>query len=516
VLDGAPTPPAPARWPRPCAKRSATAASPSSWGACATRMPPASSGRWPARGSFRPRRVVESARRRVEALRALVPASAGRVEVAGTPATRWRSPRGSRPRRSCASRVALAHRGRPAPRRRKRSTRSLERGPRAWGSFFHARFRASSSSSRAPSWLTAWPPRAGAVVPHDGPDHRREVTVVADRIEQIGADNLVVASGNAELTKGSARFARRPHQRSTRATGDAKPAQGPGGSFSTTARPAHRPADRLHNQDRGPAWCTRASAGHALLPDHGRAPERLGESPSTGCGAAYFTTCRRTTAPSCAFARRFGHRDPSQDSSTAPTPAFLAGRTCAESRIPFFAAAMPRERQDGASWRRQVRHLLAQGRSLRRDAVLLADTDSQDATLSLRRLLATGRRRVGPVPVRDLAEPSAARSAGSFVHESVTTGDTRGLGSRQARLADRRRALRSAPISTRCPTTSCCGSTSPSSCRAAPTRRVESVPHQDVVDWNFVGRAYWYRTSATERPVELQPRARADAAGGAA
>src|SRR3989442_15830004 len=33
-----------------------------------------------------------------------------------------------------------------------------------------------------------------------------EVTVGADRIEQVGPDNLVVASGNAELTKGTARL----------------------------------------------------------------------------------------------------------------------------------------------------------------------------------------------------------------------------------------------------------------------------------------------------------------------
>src|SRR5688500_6410773 len=33
-----------------------------------------------------------------------------------------------------------------------------------------------------------------------------DVTVVADRIEQIGADGLVIATGNVEITRGTARL----------------------------------------------------------------------------------------------------------------------------------------------------------------------------------------------------------------------------------------------------------------------------------------------------------------------
>src|SRR5207244_9520160 len=43
---------------------------------------------------------------------------------------------------------------------------------------------------------------APVTVPAPGGD----VTVVADRMEQIGADNLIIATGNVELTRGASRL----------------------------------------------------------------------------------------------------------------------------------------------------------------------------------------------------------------------------------------------------------------------------------------------------------------------
>src|SRR5262244_1035509 len=66
----------------------------------------------------------------------------------------------------------------------------------------------------------ASPPVAGAQSQRNVETSGGEVSVVADRFEQIGADNLLVATGNVEITRGTARLVA-DRVEINRATGDA-------------------------------------------------------------------------------------------------------------------------------------------------------------------------------------------------------------------------------------------------------------------------------------------------------
>src|SRR5207247_2266434 len=175
-----------------------------------------------------------------------------------------------------------------------------------------------------------------------------EVTVVADRIEQIGGDNLVVASGNAELTKGSARLLA-DRIEINRATGDAT-AQGRVIFYDGE--------DRLTGQ-------------------------RIDYNIKTGTGVVYEGEARATP-----YYRIMGERLERLGESVYRV------RRGVFTEIPFY-------------W---------------------VITDSQDATLSLD---AYSRRGVGgSAQYRYVISRDQRGSLGGFfVHESVTTGDTRGLGS---------------------------------------------------------------------------------------
>jgi lipopolysaccharide assembly outer membrane protein LptD (OstA) len=47
---------------------------------------------------------------------------------------------------------------------------------------------------------------AAAQTPLTVPTPGGEVTVIADRLEQLGAENIIIATGNVELTRGNARL----------------------------------------------------------------------------------------------------------------------------------------------------------------------------------------------------------------------------------------------------------------------------------------------------------------------
>ena len=322
-----------------------------------------------------------------------------------------------------------------------------------------------------------------------------EVTVVADRIEQIGADNLVVASGNAELTKGSARLLA-DRIEINRATGDAT-AQGRVIFYDGEDRLTGQRIDYNIKTGTGVVYEgeARATPYYRIM---GERLERLGESVYR-VRRGVFTTCD-DDSPSWSFRVGSGTAD-LQDFVYGTNASFWLKDVPLIPYFPFFAAAIRRERQTG--------FLAPQFGTSSRKGVFAeipfywAITDSQDATLSLD---AYSRRGVGgSAQYRYVISRDQRGSLGGFfVHESVTTGDTRGLGSAKhdwqidpglSFRADLNavsddlvlREYQSELLS-----------------RSAQRAESNLFLTKTWSNWNFVGRAYWYQDLTTERPVELQ------------
>jgi len=322
-----------------------------------------------------------------------------------------------------------------------------------------------------------------------------EVTVVADRIEQIGADNLVVASGNAELTKGSARLLA-DRIEINRATGDAT-AQGRVIFYDGEDRLTGQRIDYNIKTGTGVVYEgeARATPYYRIM---GERLERLGESVYR-VRRGVFTTCD-DDSPSWSFRVGSGTAD-LQDFVYGTNASFWLKDVPLIPYFPFFAAAIRRERQTG--------FLAPQFGTSSRKGVFAeipfywAITDSQDATLSLD---AYSRRGVGgSAQYRYVTSRDQRGSLGGFfVHESVTTGDTRGLGSAKhdwqidpglSFRADLNavsddlvlREYQSELLS-----------------RSAQRAESNLFLTKTWSNWNFVGRAYWYQDLTTERPVELQ------------
>ena len=322
-----------------------------------------------------------------------------------------------------------------------------------------------------------------------------EVTVVADRIEQIGADNLVVASGNAELTKGSARLLA-DRIEINRATGDAT-GQGRVIFYDGEDRLTGQRIDYNIKTGTGVVYEgeARATPYYRIM---GERLERLGESVYR-VRRGVFTTCD-DDSPSWSFRVGSGTAD-LQDFVYGTNASFWLKDVPLIPYFPFFAAAIRRERQTG--------FLAPQFGTSSRKGVFAeipfywAITDSQDATLSLD---AYSRRGVGgSAQYRYVISRDQRGSLGGFfVHESVTTGDTRGLGSAKhdwqidpglSFRADLNavsddlvlREYQSELLS-----------------RSAQRAESNLFLTKTWSNWNFVGRAYWYQDLTTERPVELQ------------
>ena len=168
-----------------------------------------------------------------------------------------------------------------------------------------------------------------------------DVTIVADQLEQVGPDNLLIATGNVELTKGSARLMA-DRIELNRATGDAV-AQGRvifyDGEDQLTGQRIE------YNVKTGTGVVYQAEArGAPYYRISGEKMERLGESVYR-VKKGVFTTCDGDP-PDWAF--HFG-------SATADLNEFLYGTNASFwvrnipliPFVPFFAAAIRRERQTG-------------------------------------------------------------------------------------------------------------------------------------------------------------------------
>src|SRR2546426_780329 len=168
------------------------------------------------------------------------------------------------------------------------------------------------------------------------------VTVGADRIEQVAPDNLVVATGNVELTRGTARLLA-DRVELNRATGDAV-AQGRvifyDGDDQLTG-------DRVeYNVNTGTGVVYRGRIRVApFYRIGGERLERVGEKVYR-VRRGIFTTCEDDGSPPWSF--RFGSGTADLDELVYGTNAsFWAKDVPLIPFFPFFAAAIRRERQTG-------------------------------------------------------------------------------------------------------------------------------------------------------------------------
>jgi LPS-assembly protein len=322
-----------------------------------------------------------------------------------------------------------------------------------------------------------------------------EVTVVADRLEQVGADNLVVASGNAELTKGSARLLA-DRIEINRATGDAT-AQGRVIFYDGEDRLTGERIDYNIKTGTGVVYQgeARATPYYRIM---GERLERIGESVYR-VRRGVFTTCD-DDSPSWSFRLGSGTAD-LEDFVYGTNASFWLKDVPLIPYFPFFAAAIRRERQTG--------FLAPQFGSSSRKGVFAeipfywAITDSQDATVSLD---AYSRRGLGGSAQYRYVISRDQRGSldGFFVHESVTTGDTRGFGSAKHDWQIEPGLSFRADLNAVSDDLVLREYQSELLSRSAQRAESNLFLTKTWSNWNFVGRAYWYQDLTTERPVELQ------------
>jgi LPS-assembly protein len=321
-----------------------------------------------------------------------------------------------------------------------------------------------------------------------------DVTIVADELEQIGPDNLLVATGNVELTKGTARLMA-DRIELNRATGDAV-AQGRvvfyDGEDQLTAQRIE------YNVKTGTGVVYQGQArGAPYYRLSGERMDRLGES-VYGVKKGVFTTCEGDP-PDWSF--RFGSVTADLNEYIYGTDAsFWVRNIPVIPFLPFFAAAIRRERQTGFLFPKF-------GYSTRKGAYAefpfyWAINDSQDMTFSplgytnlgegfnleYRYILPDNQRgRFGGFFMQESAKHDASRFVGTTRQDWTLAPrtwlkvDATGVSDDHV-LADYGDDL-----------------------YQRSSQRVESniFLTRSWDAWNLVGNLFWYQDLTTRRPVEL-------------
>ena len=343
--------------------------------------------------------------------------------------------------------------------------------------------------------LAAAPFVAEAQTPRTVQTAGGEVAVVADRFEQVGPDNLLVATGNVEVTRGTARLLA-DRVEINRATGDAT-AVGRVIFYDGDDRLTGQRIDYNIKTGTGVVYKGEAHAApyYRIM---GERLERVGDSVYR-VRRGVFTTCEDDT-PTWSFHLGSGTAD-LEDFVYGTNVSFWVKSVPVIPFFPFFAAAIRRERQTG--------FLAPQlGNSSHKGffaeiPFFWAISDSQDATLTFgayekrgfggaaeyRYVISQDQRgKLGGFFVDEVFKSDLARGFGSVKHDwqiapSVSlradfnaVSDDRVLREYQSELQQRS------------------------------AQRAESnlFLTKTWTNWNFVGRAYWYQDLTTERPIELQ------------
>jgi LPS-assembly protein len=334
------------------------------------------------------------------------------------------------------------------------------------------------------------PSPAPVVVPMPGGD----VTIVADSLEQIGAENRFVAVGNVEITRGTSRLIA-DRVEINRDTGDAI-AQGSVVFYDGENQLTGQRID--YNLKTGTGVVYQADA---RAPPYyritGESMERLGESVYR-VRRGSFTTCEDESPP---WSFRFGTATADlEDFVWGTNASFWVKNVPLIPFFPFFAAAIRRERQTGFLFPKFGSN---SSKGLYAEVPFYwAISDSQDLTVAP--LIYTDR---GPGLTADyrylLSEDHRGRVRGFLLHESEFHGDTRGVAaiSHDWRLGRGWRFTADINAVTDDDVFRDYGD--PIQQRSA--QRVESNVFltKSWESWNLVGNLFWYQDLTESRPVEL-------------
>lgn len=336
---------------------------------------------------------------------------------------------------------------------------------------------------------------AVAQAPLTLPSPRGEISVLADRMEQVGEDGIVIATGNVEVTRGTSRLTA-DRVEYNRRTGEAV-AQGRVIFYDGQDRLL---GDRVeYNFNTGTGVVHHASAfSEPYYRITGEQMERIDERVYR-IHKGVFTTCEADPPP-WAIHVRTATAD-LDDLVVGRDASFWVGRIPLIPWIPFFAAAIRRERQTGFLF--PTLGSSNQKGFFAKVPFFWAISDSQDLTLSLDTFAKRGVG-VGGEYRYILSESSRGSAGGFWIQEALRDGAGRGIGSLKHQweitpslsaradinmVSDDRYFREYADR-----------------LHERSLQRAESnvflIKRWDT--WNFVANAFWYQDLTTRRPVELQ------------
>jgi LPS-assembly protein len=322
-----------------------------------------------------------------------------------------------------------------------------------------------------------------------------EVSVIADRFEQIGADDLLVATGNAEVIRGSARLLA-DRIEINRATGDAT-AVGRVIFYDGDDRLTGQRIDYNIKTGTGVVYQGEAQAApyYRIL---GERMERLGDSVYR-VRRGVFTTCEEEV-PWWSF--RLGSATADlEDIVWGTNASFWVKKLPLIPFFPAFAAAIRRERQSG---------FLAPevGSSSRKGffaevPFYWAISDSQDATLTFLAYSKLGFGAGGEYRYV-LSQEQRGAMSGAFVYEGLDRGAVRGYGSAKHQWEIAKGFSLYADLNGVSDDQVLRDYASELQRRSAQRAESNLFVTKTWTSWNFVSRVYWYQDLTIDRPVELQ------------
>jgi LPS-assembly protein len=322
-----------------------------------------------------------------------------------------------------------------------------------------------------------------------------DVSVVADRLESIGADNLLVATGNVEVSRGTARLLA-DRVEINRATGDAT-AQGRVVFYDGDSRLTGQRIDYNFNTGTGVVYKSEAHAP-PYYRISGERLERIDDSVYRA-QPGVFTTCEEEV-PDWSFRLGSAIAD-LEDFVWGTNVSFWVKGLPLIPYFPIFAAPIRRERQTGF-----LTPIF--GQSSRKGfyaeiPFYWAISDSQDATVAFGTYSKRGFGGSGEYRYI-LSQEQRGAASGAFIYESFKDGDLRGYGSAKHEWAI-------APgLALRADLTGVSDDQVLRDYAYELQRRAAQRAESNVfltktwTNWNFVGRVYLYQDLTTERPVELQ------------
>ncbi|MBI1736378.1 MAG: LPS-assembly protein LptD [Candidatus Rokubacteria bacterium] len=327
-------------------------------------------------------------------------------------------------------------------------------------------------------------------VPTSGGD----ITVVADRIEQVGADGLIVATGNVEITRGSATLSA-DRVEINRETGDAV-ARGRVVFYDGEDRLAADRIDYNFRTGTGVVYDGEARAAPYYRVS-GERLERIGESVYR-VRRGIFTTCEADPPP---WSFHVGSATADLNEFVYGTNAsFWVGKIPLIPWIPFFAAAIRRERQTGFLF---PKISTGSRKGLSTEIPFFwAISDSQDATIAP---LMFERR--GPGLNAEYRYVLSTDHSGTvkafYVREAMREDDDRGwgavrhdweIGPRLTLKADTKNVTDDDVFR---------DYGDPLHQRSEQRAESNVFLSRRWGTWNLVGNAFWYQDLTTRRPTEL-------------